>query len=356
MRKLFIILLGVILINCSGGGSVSTRTFNNADDLSSALSGHSFQLSVDQDCSSSSSSPNVGAISSPASSSNDTSDSDVEAYVARNSVSSWSVAWMFSPVDGASDSDTGSSSSSASISLSNGMELRFSNTRVDLIDDSEIVATGTWTAVDSDTIQIILDGQTITTDVVVYSDGTIELEFVNNLLSSSCNSETSLPGQSAPLVNSTTPEEQALLQTVTRIPNSGTWCFHSGTPYFLSLRFAGGDDYNQVQVALPNDNVVAFNSGAMDLNYTSKEIALNDDGELIISTESDVSVSGIDSNAIVDHVRGNNGTVGHLDIYFGSGLSATYVYKNTTERSYVDCSNLDSTVTLTDLQALGYVL
>lgn len=349
MRKLMIILMGLSLMQCSGGGSsVSTRNFNNANDLSSALSGNSFQLSVEQDCSSSSSADSVSSAGS-----SDTTYTD-QNYVAYNWGDSWST----------NESDvefvTGYTSPAASVPLSNGMVLRFSNLTVELIDGSETVATGTWEAVDSDTIQIVIDGQTINTDVVVYSDGTIELEYVNNLVTSSCSGAVSEVSTNS----LQTQESSRIASLFSNFGRAGTWCYESGTPYFLSLRISNDEAQNIAvyineadphiifQVALPNDNVEAFRAGFMDLIYTEKAARLNADNELRMPTESDVVVTGIDDEALIDF----DSRADWFTLYFGSGLSATYSKLNGRGSLYEDCEGLDSRVTLADLQTLGYVL
>ena len=192
-------------MQCTGEGSVnlSQINYNNADDLESALRGRSYILSIDEICDStgsSASSPNTPGELSPVDDEDeinpdinppvDPSEGDIGFATAASGPSESDDEDYDYVIDGGSTS---------TISLENGMELVFDSTTVVLVDGSETVATGTWEAVDGDTIEIVLDGQTITTDIIVYSDGVIELGYVNDLFSTSCTGSGSNSGAVSPV-------------------------------------------------------------------------------------------------------------------------------------------------------------
>lgn len=248
IKKIFALVVGLCLtVNCGGGGSIS--------DLSDTLSGETFVVDGLDDVS-----DEISAACSTATPSN-TMGFDVE------------VAFDVVATSGAP------SANDVEVTIA------FGSVDYDIEVGGDRIYSGSWEAVDGNTLALEIDGDTVLLDVDVDTDNGILTVGLNDSEAVDCGSsgggtvntssldptsDASVSGESVSVGNETTDvgETENEYETLVNTLFGTTWCFESGYPHFLAVVFdtfenATSGAYPHAWSASPEDNV-DFLSGAND--------------------------------------------------------------------------------------------
>lgn len=323
--SLLFLIVGLMTAGCNSGGSASS--------LASLLRGHTFQLET-----------NTEALE----------EALEEACGEEVTVGVDSSALTLS---------TGTIQASSELDDESELTISFSDdTYIVREEDGEVVSTGTWRAIDGNTIEVTDDGddETVQLDVQIQGDRLIISlpdELIDDLVSASCSPGSEEvpvispePSESPEAPNDDSPEDDS--DTLAGAL-SGTWCYDSGSPYYLAVQIdtAGGTSSTfatyEASVAYVYDNENFLDGITDTLEFTSRNLGVNEVYQTawIATFSVGGSQPGIVPFATIEFVGIDQQAI---SIDFGSDQSGSYVRSS----SLIEGECPDLTVDESDLDAL----
>lgn len=132
-----------------------------------------------------------------------------------------------------------------------GFTINFDDEGYTVDDNGDVLATGTWAALDGNTIEITEDGYTIPYGININGD-TIELFLIQESIDAMCDiveNGIAPPYQDPTPHNSSSPDETTGTSSLTG-QLDGTWCYQSGYAYYLAITISseGVDDLDFVEL------------------------------------------------------------------------------------------------------------